>query len=345
MLREYSLSNLTANRLHAHLKGNVDARTDTVFEAILHSIQHSAYVGKNSSPNLAAVLYSAYPLIISEWTSLVLRLDSDFKAAETSIEGISEPTTTLQERRERFALSGHALRQTLHTPAFYEWHVRALTAMQDTIDEWAILRSELPGNQSINTTLVKSDLAFLIRHVQRLQHGNAALLSRRDDLAFSLNQEEDDNKVPEEHPRKTNAPQEKSSVGESPAPSTSRVQHHRGAGGSPPRGNGPPPDVTDSNGDYSRHLETRIDQIAYMTNILFSLSLIASVYGMNLSTFVDGGQVQLSQYLTTALPFAFVVFIVTFALPGMVKWVMSRRLGNGGQPTPRTGAHSEVNFA
>jgi formate-dependent nitrite reductase membrane component NrfD len=85
-------------------------------------------------------------------------------------------------------------------------------------------------------------------------------------------------------------------------------------------GQGGPPDPLNLyswNRHYGEHIITKIDPIAYMTNILFSLSFIASIYGMNLNIF-NSGQVQLSQYLATAIPFCLGVFIVTFVIPGMV---------------------------
>jgi hypothetical protein len=83
----------------------------------------------------------------------------------------------------------------------------------------------------------------------------------------------------------------------------------------------PPKPGPPSGGEYlpfAHHIQTKLDQIAYVTNLLFSLTFIATVYGMNLDIFTDGGLVGLSRYLATALPFAFLVFMLTFGIPILV---------------------------
>jgi hypothetical protein len=80
-------------------------------------------------------------------------------------------------------------------------------------------------------------------------------------------------------------------------------------GGREPPGSGPPHE------SFQDHIRQRIDQIAYVTNLLLSLSLIATLYGMNADMFVTGGLVKLKDYLVTALPFACGVFLFTFVMP------------------------------
>jgi uncharacterized PurR-regulated membrane protein YhhQ (DUF165 family) len=87
-----------------------------------------------------------------------------------------------------------------------------------------------------------------------------------------------------------------------------------GGVGAPPD----PPNPCSRNRHYGEHIITKIDQIAHMTNILLSLLLIA----MNI---FNGGQVQLSQYLTTVLPFCLVVFIVSFVIPGIVARILPEK--------------------
>jgi len=64
-----------------------------------------------------------------------------------------------------------------------------------------------------------------------------------------------------------------------------------------------------------------------MTNLLFSLTFIASIYGMNLDIFTGDGKVELARFLATALPFAFVVFFITFVIPELVFKVSGKRWG------------------
>lgn len=63
---------------------------------------------------------------------------------------------------------------------------------------------------------------------------------------------------------------------------------------------------------FQNHIETKIDQIAYVTSGLLSMSFIASIYGMNLDIFTDGGYVSLSKFLYTSLPFTFGILLLTF---------------------------------
>ncbi|KAI9822227.1 MAG: hypothetical protein M1832_003050 [Thelocarpon impressellum] len=115
--------------------------------------------------------------------------------------------------------------------------------------------------------------------------------------------------------------------------------HENSAGQGPPSGSDPPgvsddePPASCQNSDgqgppsgpdppgvslyepFARHIQTKIDQIAYVTNDLLSLTLIATIYGMNLDIFVDGGLSDLKKYLVTALPFAAGIFFLTFYLP------------------------------
>lgn len=71
---------------------------------------------------------------------------------------------------------------------------------------------------------------------------------------------------------------------------------------------------------FAQHMQRKIDQIAYVTSILLSLSFTVGLYGMNLDIFVDGGLVGLKKYLSTAIPFAVGTFAITFILPVYIKW-------------------------
>jgi Mg2+ and Co2+ transporter CorA len=71
----------------------------------------------------------------------------------------------------------------------------------------------------------------------------------------------------------------------------------------------------------ARYLQNRLDQIVFSTNPLLSLTFIATVFGMNLDVFVDGGLVTLATYLITAFVFAFVVFCATIFYKPVVFWI------------------------
>jgi len=63
---------------------------------------------------------------------------------------------------------------------------------------------------------------------------------------------------------------------------------------------------------HRRHVRRKVDQIAYVTNILLSMTFIATVYGMNLDIFTDGGLVSVNKFIATALPFTVCLFVATF---------------------------------
>lgn len=71
----------------------------------------------------------------------------------------------------------------------------------------------------------------------------------------------------------------------------------------------------------ARYVQNRLDQIVFSTNPLLSLTFIATVFGMNLDIFVDGGLVMVATYLITAFVFAFVVFCVTFFYKPVIFWI------------------------
>lgn len=72
------------------------------------------------------------------------------------------------------------------------------------------------------------------------------------------------------------------------------------------------PEMNPDGSRFQHHIQTKIDQIAYVTSGLLSMSFIASLYGMNLDIFTDGGNVTLAKFLYTALPFTFGILTLTF---------------------------------
>lgn len=71
----------------------------------------------------------------------------------------------------------------------------------------------------------------------------------------------------------------------------------------------------------ARYVQNRLDQIVFSTNPLLSLTFIATVFGMNLDSFVNGGLVTVATYLITAFVFAFAVFCATFFYKPVVFWI------------------------
>jgi hypothetical protein len=237
LLDDYELTDITACSLEFHLRGDYKDWKPTLFDGIAKSILYSTYVDAKASSSLSAVIYSAFPVIISEWTHIL----SEF--------------------------------------GFDTGHLGVLSSMLRALDDCEALQSRLEGNQRVDSDLIKSDLSSLISYAQHLQN---------------------------DHPK------EHSNTVSQVAPETFTAHNtvSAKAGGF---GSGPPPPPT-AYEPFAQHIQMKIDQIAYMTNLLLSLSFIASVYGMNLNIF-NGGYVELSHYLATAIPFSFVVFVITFIVP------------------------------
>jgi len=306
LLHDYELSHNAANLICSHLRETVHDGIHTLFDVILPSMEYSTYIDENASDTLAAFIYSVFPLVISESAGTLSAFASSAKLAKTTIQELEHGNLSYGTYREKLDWLRKALYEGyIRSRAFYEELSKVLSSMQRAIDDCDALRSRLSSDEKIDTELIRNDLAFLIEHAQRLQRDNEVLLVTRESLLAVGSC----NNAPEENPligQSGNGPSQRSDSS-GPLKST--------RGGDPPSD---PPNRNGSNGRFNGHMVTKIDQIAYTTNLLFSLSFITSVYGMNLKNFTNGGQVQLSQYLATALPFTFVVFIVTFVLPELV---------------------------
>lgn len=66
-------------------------------------------------------------------------------------------------------------------------------------------------------------------------------------------------------------------------------------------------------------IKLKVDQIAYVTTLLLSLTFIATIYGMNVSNFSAEGIPTVIDYLAVALPFAAGVFFLTFVPSGLLQ--------------------------
>ncbi|GFG11363.1 hypothetical protein IFM61392_06873 [Aspergillus lentulus] len=294
LLSEYELNRQTAAILRSNLRETVRDQINTLFDAIPSSMEYSTYIQQDASTTLAAVIYSVFPLIVSESAGLLSEFASSAQLAERTIEELSLGNLSDETRLGKLEWLQNALDNGyLRSSARYEQLHEVFCSMQRAMHDCDVLHSRLPERGSVDTELIRDDLTFLTEEAQRLQRENDTLLSKRDSLLGLTS--------PNSSTRNDLTEKQSYSPGAS-----------GGAGGPPD-----PPNPYSWNRRYGEHIITKIDQIAYMTNILLSLSFIASVYGMNLNIF-NGGQVELSQYLATALPFCFVVFIVTFVIPGIV---------------------------
>lgn len=70
--------------------------------------------------------------------------------------------------------------------------------------------------------------------------------------------------------------------------------------------------------DYASHFQTKADQITHTINTLLSAPLFATINGINVDVFMEGGLVRVKDCLVTALPFALSIFLVIFGPPALV---------------------------
>jgi hypothetical protein len=312
LLHDYELTERTTLLLESHLRVDDVDWKPTLFDAMVKSIPHSTYIGAEASGSLSAVIYSVFPIIISECIHVLSGLYLDAAIARKTIDELSEGTLSEETRQQKLDWLNEALGKYIRPLTFYQEDLRVLNSMQRALDDCQILQSRLECDQQVDSDLIKNDIAFLNSYAQQLQRDNEVLFSRRASvLAFTKS-----TKPPEEHS------QEKSPLTDSTLPPAHATASPNSGGTLPQLASGPPPGSPPLDPPayepFARHIQTKIDQIAYMTNLLLSLSFIASVYGMNLKIFTQGGEVELSRYLATALPFAFGVLVITFVMPAWV---------------------------
>jgi hypothetical protein len=284
---------------------------------VADSIIASSYKETNPSSRLSAVLYMAFPVAISEWTNVISGLRTDAEIARQTLKELSEGNLSQETRKNKLEwLKNTALNQNIRHHSFYDSFLRLLNSMLETLNDCEMIRSRLEGEAQGDRGLIREDISFLISQGRQLQHENEVLLSKRSSI-LSTDGSDD---TPEEHSEGRPLPDYRTYTGNtSVSPGFS--------GSSPPPRSDPPPGRSGSYLPFAEHIQTKIDQIAYMTNLLFSLSFIASVYGMNLDIFSNGGLVPLSHFLGTAIPFSFLVFVITFFMPAGLSKILGSKNG------------------
>ena len=322
LLNNYELTERQMAALRSHLRGDQDNSSLNLFEATVESILHSTYNDSKASGTLCSILYSVFPILVSQWTVLATLRSTDASVARTIINQLSGDDLSEEARKEKMTwLRDVAIEGKVWRPEWFDIYMR-IDSMLRYLEDCETLQARLDPGGLVDTELIKSDISLLVKRQKQLERENEVLYSKRQ-LLLSL-ADQGSNEPPKKTP-----PQQSGKEGESPDPNSTLISTTTPDGTAPAGGGGPPgpnPPSSDPYRSFASHVRTKIDQIAYMTNLLFSLTFIASIYGMNLDIFTGDGKVELARFLATALPFAFVVFLITFVIPELVFKVSGKRL-------------------
>jgi hypothetical protein len=334
LMSDYKLCEPSAALLESHLPNHGAAPAMTLFEAISISMDNSIYKKPAEQKSFSDQLYAAFPIAICEWMNVVTYLGDNLEKVEQHLAEVDAGSLDAGARESKLAGIRGCVDQHLHHPRFYESMLNSLKATEQSLSECQLLSSRLKGASSkqIDVDLIHRDISFLRRHLQHAQQDTDSFVSWRDSLISSVESE----KQPrgKENRVKENRGNEKISTASSAPDLTKQTGTvYAGAGTDvgvrpliddprPPHRRPPHKYPLD---EYANALWIKLDQIAYATNTLLSLSFIATVYGMNLNMFSTGGMVELRSFLATALPFTLVVFVLTFGAPPLISRVHQKR--------------------
>ena len=90
LLNDYELSDVTYLCLGSLLQGDYGVSKPTLIDVVAKSIQQSTYTDIKASGTLSAVMYSAFTVIISEWTNVLSGLGLDAAKARTIVGELSD---------------------------------------------------------------------------------------------------------------------------------------------------------------------------------------------------------------------------------------------------------------
>ncbi|KAF1960507.1 hypothetical protein CC80DRAFT_589911 [Byssothecium circinans] len=303
LLNNHELTERQIAALRSHLRGDQEDWSPNLFEATVKSILYSTYTDPKASGSLSSALYAVFPILVSQWTVMAIFRSSEASIARRIINQLSEDNLSEEAREEKMTwLRDVAGKGKVWSPQWFDTYMR-IDSMLRYLEDCETLQARLDPGGLVDTELIKSDISFLITRQKQLERENEVLYSKRE-LLLSL-ADQGSNGLPKKTPPRQSGKGEETPDPRSTLTSTATPGGPAAAGGGPPGSNTPSSDLYRS---FASHVRTKIDQIAYMTNLLFSLTFIASIYGMNLDIFTGDGKVELARFLATALPFAFVVF-------------------------------------
>lgn len=255
--------------------------------------------------------------MLSEFLVSISTLAQNLEDAEEVILEISQAETSSNSDVKLLDQLRQTYPYALRHPSTYKLLLQQLSHITSS---WHHQGSHNPQSIDVRRiTKLLEDVHFLCQYASQLEGQNDGLLEKRATLMADLRQSSSEGGENEKRrsleQSNENSPSDAAIQGHSihqksgmdmGSSRNSRGQRGPSDPGSPRKS---------ALEDYANHIQTKVDQIAYVTNILLSLSLIATIYGMNLDIFVEGGLVHVKDYLVTALPFAFGIFLVTFGLP------------------------------
>lgn len=339
LLNDYHLDVEAVTALDNQLRSSKLNRKPALSEAIVQSILSSIYVDEKGSGSLGAVVYSVFPILVSQYVVMLDKWDTRLD----DVAGIRKVRRHIQSMLEFLA---HCKMLQARFDPQTEVDVDLIKGDVSFLESrWQAIRRQIKATPSQQDTSVpsKSQASWVGQQSSGSPSQHASHPQHRQGLASGsqASKTRGAHETPPSNPLIENAggsgDGEDIELGTSGRTSVNDKEYSGTAGAMAPGGTnsagGPmPPGNPPGDGGYdnfARHIKFKVDQIAYMTNILFSLSLIATIYGMNLDIFTDGGKVRLAKFLVTALPFCFMVFFVTFIVPEIFTRCWGRRVKFG----------------
>ena len=101
LLNNHELTERQVAALKSHLRGDQENWSPNLFEAIVKSFLYSTYTDSNVSGRLATVLYSVFPILVSQWTDMVRSRSSEASVARETINQLSEDNLGEEAREEK----------------------------------------------------------------------------------------------------------------------------------------------------------------------------------------------------------------------------------------------------
>ncbi|KAK3177883.1 hypothetical protein OEA41_000015 [Lepraria neglecta] len=301
--------------------------TPTLRQAIIKHIVQSVYEERDTSGIPTKINLSLYPILILEWSSVLTIRAQAGSEAHASITDIIWSDTTEKTCKEKVFNVRGKYASCFRSPVFYEKAIADINyATQSLQNSDAFLSRSLNAKLNVIVEDLRSVAALADRTKEAYDLLNKEVIALfrsvdtglgGDEQQFRRRESSDATRIESQPPPNTNGSGANKPPG-SGGPSlplsqafmeAERLPNSNGGGRREPPGSGPPHE------SFQNHIRQRIDQIAYVTNLLLSLSFIATLYGMNADLFVTGGLVKLKDYLITALPFACGVFLFTFVMP------------------------------
>lgn len=298
LLNDYELENELVMGLKLKIRGSLPSSDQRLHlsNAIVESIKSSLYMDTEAPGGLASCLYSVFPILISHYCHVYKNWNASAVTA-----------TNIDDLR------------------------RGVDSLRGYLRDCQMLQTRFDPGVHVDMELVMSDISFLVWHHGEIEQKSGVRVRRHLNRARQRSSTEPRSLhslfryMGNREPKDMESGDFISTV--TGIGGNNINSDNNGFDGSlPPAGVPPEKGGNGGYGSFARHMAMKIDQIAYMTNILFSLTFIASIYGMNLDVFTEDGKVRLVQFLATAFPFTFGVFCITFVIPE----IWRRWLGGSG---------------